>query len=116
MSTTCTALIVPARLSQPVRIETLDTSLATLQTLVGGDIEAVTRGDWHVYLNAEGKIINLPANIRAGHLMIEAGLDLVDIFCGTAVFLGHNGHGDEADAPDHLIRLAEQLFDVRLAA
>jgi hypothetical protein len=47
MSTICTALIVPARLSQPVHIETIDASLATLQTLVEGNIEAITRGDWH---------------------------------------------------------------------
>ncbi|WP_427130529.1 DUF3846 domain-containing protein [Pseudarthrobacter sp. S9] len=116
MSTTCIALIVPARLSEPVRVETLDAGLYTLKSLVGGDIESVTRGDWHVYLNAEGKIINLPPNIRAGHLMLEAGLYLVDIFCGTAVFLGNGDHGEEADAPEHLIRLAERLFDTPLAA
>jgi hypothetical protein len=116
MSTTCTALIVPARLSQPVRIETIDASLATLQTLVEGNIEAITRGDWHAYLNDEGKIINLPPNIRAGHLLRETGLYLADIFCGNVIFLGEGDHGDEADTPEYLIRLAEQLFDTELAA
>jgi hypothetical protein len=116
MSTTCTALIVPARLSRPVRVETIDPSLATLQTLVEGNIEAITRGDWHAYLNEEGKIINLPPNIRAGHLMREAGLYVADIFCGNMVFLGEGAHGEESDAPEYLIGLAEELFDARLSA
>jgi Domain of unknown function (DUF3846) len=114
MSSTCTALIVPARLSQPVRAETLDARLPTLQALVEGNIEAITRGDWHAYLNDEGKILSLPPNIRAGHLIRETGLYLTDVFCGTVVFLGHGDHGDEADAPDYLIGLAEELFDTCL--
>jgi hypothetical protein len=116
MSTICTALIVPARLSRPVRIETIDASLATLQNLVEGNIEAITRGDWHAYLNDEGKIINLPPNIRAGHLMRETGLYLADTFCGNVVILGEGTHGEEMDAPEHLIKLAERLFDTALAA
>ncbi|WP_018762469.1 DUF3846 domain-containing protein [Arthrobacter sp. 135MFCol5.1] len=116
MSTTCTALIVPARLSQPVRTETIDASLPTLQALVEGNIEAITRGEWHAYLNEEGKIINLPANIRAGHLFRETGLYIADIFCGDVVFLGQSAHGEEADVPDYLIGLAEELFDARLSA
>jgi hypothetical protein len=115
MSTTCTALIVPVRLSQPVRTDTIDASLPTLQNLVEGNIEAITRGDWHAYLNEEGKIINLPANIRAGHLIRETGLYVTDIFCGTVVFLGQDAHGEEADVPDFLIGLAEELFDTRLS-
>lgn len=116
MSTTCTALIVPARLSQPVRTEAIDACLPTLQALVEGNIEAITRGEWHAYLNEEGKIINLPANIRAGHLFRETGLYLADIFCGDVVFLGQGAHGEETDVPDYLIGLAAELFDARLSA
>ena len=116
MSTTYTALIIPSRTSEPVRTEELDPSLPTLQNLVGGDIEAVTRGDWHVYLNAEGMITNLPPNLRAAQLMYDCGLDLAGVARGTAVFLGHGNHGEEADTPEHLIRLAEELFDTELAA
>jgi Domain of unknown function (DUF3846) len=116
MRTTYSALIVPARTSESARIETLDASPATLKDLVGGDIEAVTRGDWHVYLNAEGMIINLPPNLRAAQLTYDCGLDLAGVARGTAVFLGHGDHGEEADVPEHLIRLAEELFDTRLAA
>jgi hypothetical protein len=32
------------------------------------------------------------------------------------VFLGHGDHGGEADAPEYLIGLAEELFDTRLTA
>ncbi|HSN38546.1 MAG TPA: DUF3846 domain-containing protein [Arthrobacter sp.] len=116
MSTTCTALIVPARLSQRVRVEAIDPTLATLQDLVEGNVEAITSSDWHVYLNDEGDAINLPANGRAEVLIREAGVFLEDSFSGTAVFLGHGRHVNRADAPGHLIRLAERLFDTELAA
>jgi hypothetical protein len=116
MRTTSTALIVPACLSQPARVETFDTALTTLQTLVEGNVEAITGVDWHVYRNDEGKFIRLPQNMRAEVLIREAGVYLEDAFSGTAVFLGHGDHGDEADAPGHLIRLAERLFDTPLAA
>ena len=116
MRTTCTALIVPARLSQPVRVETVDATLTTLQILVEGNVEAITSGDWHVYMNDEGNFIKLPGNGRAEVLIREAGVHLEDTFSGTAVFLGHGRHGDKADAPGHLIRLAERLFDTELAA
>lgn len=116
MSTTVTVLIIPARISEPVRVETVEPSLQTLRNLVGGDIETVTRGDWDVYLNAEGVIANLPPNLRAAQLMYDCGLDLAGVARGTAVFLGHGDHGEEADAPQHLIGLAEELFFARLAA
>jgi len=114
--TTCTALIVPARLSQPVRVETIDPTLGELQNLVEGNVEAITGSDWHVYLNDEGNVINLPGNGRAEVLIREAGVYLEDTFNGTAVFLGHGRHSARADAPGHLIRLAERLFDTALAA
>lgn len=116
MRTTHTALIIPSRISEPVRVEPVETSLRTLQALVGGHIEVVTRGDWHVYLNAEGVIMNLPGNLRAAQLVHDCGLDLAGVARGTAVFLGHGAHGEVADVPEHLIRRAEQLFDTRLAA
>jgi hypothetical protein len=115
MSTTCIALIIPGRISEPVRVEAVEPSLLTLQKLVSGDIEAVTRGDWHVYLNAEGVIANLPHNLRAAQLMYDSGLDLAGVARGTAVFLGRGDHGKEADAPVHHIQRAEELFDTRLA-
>ena len=116
MRTTCTALIVPARLSQPVRVVDIEPTMATLQNLVEGTVEAITSTDWHVYLNDEGDAISLPGNGRAEVLIREAGLYLEDTFSGTAVFLGHGRHVNRTDAPERLIRLAEQLFDTPLAA
>jgi len=78
MSTTCTALVIPARLGEAVRIMALDATPDTLRRLVAGHLESVSRGDWHVYLNADGHFMNLPPNIRAAQLIHEAGLDLSD--------------------------------------
>jgi hypothetical protein len=55
---------------------------------VGGNIEAVTGNDWHLYLNEEGKILNLEVNRRAALLVFEATGILTDVYCGDAVFLG----------------------------
>lgn len=114
MNTTYNALIVPAHLTQPVRIETVDTDMEALQRRVAGNIESITSRDWHVYLNDEGS--RLPQNVRAEVLAREAGIPLDDTLNGTAVFLGHGPRGPESDAPGHLIRLAEELFDAPLAA
>jgi hypothetical protein len=116
MKTTYTALIIPARMSEPVRVDTIEAGLWTLQGLVGGDIQAITRGDWQVYLNADAVVANLPPNLRAAQLMNDCGLDIAGITRGTAVFLGQGDHGAEAGVPRHLIRLADHLFDVRLVA
>lgn len=81
-----------------------------------GNIGAFTSKDWHVYLNDEADCIPLPLNVRGEVLIRETGLRLEETVRGTAVFLGHRGNGDEADAPAHLLRLAERLFDTALAA
>jgi hypothetical protein len=116
MNNTYAALIIPARITEPVRIEPIEAGLEKLQDLVGGDIESVTRGDWHVYLNAEGMLRNLPSNVRAAQLMYECGLDLAGAARGQAVFLGVADHGREDDVPEHLIRRAKELFGMKLDA
>jgi hypothetical protein len=114
MNTTYNALVVPARITQPVRIEPVNTDMAALQKLLAGNIESITGADWHVYLNEQGH--PMPPNIRAEVLIREAGVNLKEAFNGTAIFLGHGRYVQELDAPRHLIRLAEQLFDLPLAA
>ena len=116
MSTTCTALVIPARLGEALRTMNIDATPDTLQGLVGGHLESVSRGDWHVYLNAEGHMMNLPPNFRAAQLIHEAGIDLFDAARGTAVFLGRTGRGGEADVPEHLLRRAAEMFGSPLAA
>jgi hypothetical protein len=116
MNTIFSALIIPSRITEPVRLLPIETGLHNLQDLVGGDIESVTRGDWHVYLNAEGMIKNLPANLRAAQLMYDCGLDLAGAARGLAIFLGNDDHGRDQDVPGHLLRRAEDLFGMQLAA
>jgi hypothetical protein len=111
----CTALIIPADLNEPARVETIDAGLETLQTLVAGNIEAVSDDDWHFYLNEEGKILNLAPNRRAALLVLQETGVLADVYCGNVVFLGETGDGDEGDVPEHLIDLAQQLFGLQQA-
>ncbi|WP_240974874.1 DUF3846 domain-containing protein [Crystallibacter degradans] len=112
---TCTALIIPADLNEPARVETIDAGLETLQTLVGGNIEAVSGGDWHFYLNEEGKILGLDWNRRAALLVLQETGVLADLYCGNTVFLGETRDGDEGDVPRDLIDLAQQLFGLHQA-
>ncbi|MFP3581357.1 DUF3846 domain-containing protein [Arthrobacter sp. SIMBA_036] len=113
---TCTALVIPASLAEPARIETIDAGLETLQALVAGNIEAVTVDDWHFYLNEEGKIMQLAPNRRAAELMLEETGVLTDVYCGDVVLLGETADGDEADVPEHLIDTAQQLFGLQQEA
>ncbi|KQR01146.1 hypothetical protein ASF72_13005 [Arthrobacter sp. Leaf141] len=114
MKSMCNALIIPAQLTQPVRLESVDTDMPALQRLMSGNIEAISTRDWHAYVSDEGN--RLPQNIRAEVLAREAGVHLEEVLNGTAVFLGHCSRGQEVDAPLRLIRLAEALFEQALAA
>lgn len=108
LKTKCKALIIPAQLSQPVRLEPVDTDMPALQRLVAGNVESISTRDWHAYVSDEGN--RMPQNPRAEVLAREAGVDLVDALNGTAIFLGHCSSDQESDAPQHLIQLAESLF------
>jgi len=114
MMTSHNALIIPTRLTQPVHIRPVDLDETAFQKIASGGIGLLTGTDWHVYLdNAPG---TLAANPRAEVLIREAGADLDGTIQGTALFLGRTRLDGECDAPRHLIRLAEQLFDLPLAA
>ena len=112
---TCTALIIPANLSEPARVEQIDAGLENMQALVAGNIEAVSADDWHFYLNEEGKTLNVAPNLRAGELVREETGQLLDIYCGNVVVLGETSDGDEGDVPERLIGLAQQLFGLHQA-
>jgi hypothetical protein len=110
-TTKYTALIIPDDDAEAVRVERLEYNPEVLEGLVCGVLEDVIRGDWCVYLNAEGHSANHPVNARAARLMQECGVDDVVVPRGTAVFLGRGRNwGSAADVPEHLIRRAEQLF------
>lgn len=110
-----TALIIPANSTEPLRLERLEDLPRDLEQLVGGPAEGIIRGDWHVYVNAEGHASGLLPNLRATQLLSECGAD-GHLVRGTAVFLGRGTHWGEADVPEHLVRLAEQHFGFARAA
>lgn len=114
MNTSFNALVVPARLVHPVHLRPLDLDATALQRVASGDIGYVAGSDWRAYLNNDGRLA-FP-NMRAEVLIREAGVELDETIHGTAMFLGLGSPGEETDAPRHLIRLAEQLFDLPLAA
>jgi len=114
MMTSHNALVVPTRLTQPVHIRPIDLDETAFQKIASGGIGVLAGTDWHVYLDSQA---NSPTmNPRAEVLIREAGVDLDGTIQGTALFLGRDRVDGECDAPRHLIRLAEQLFDMPLAA
>lgn len=110
--TTHVALIIPANPEEPVRVETIDTSLESLQGPVEGLIEPVSDENWVAWFNEEGLILNLPANHRATKLVFAASGVITQMYFGNAVFLGETEEGDNTDVPPSLIELAAGLFPV----
>lgn len=110
--TTQTALIIPADPAEPARVETIDTSLASLQGFVEGLIEPVSYENWVGWFNEEALILNLPANRRATKLVLAASGVITQMYFGNAVFLGDTEDGESADVPASLIELAAGLFPV----
>lgn len=105
-----TALIIPANPEEPARVETIDTSLSSLQSVVEGLIEPVSSGNWVAWFNEEGLILNLPANRRATKLVFEATGVITQMYFGNAVFLGATDDGDNTGVPATLIELAAGIF------
>lgn len=114
MNTSFQALVVPYRLTHPVHIRPVELDPAALQRVAAGEIGFISSKDWHAYLDTEGS--RSFENVRAEVLIREAGVDLEETIRGTAMCLGQGSRGEDADAPRHLIRLAERLFDLPLAA
>jgi hypothetical protein len=114
MNSSLTALVVPARLAHPVHIRPVELDIEALRRVAAGEIGRIAGTDWHVYLDSEGT--RGIENLRAEVLIREAGAPVDATIHGAAIFLGRDESGGEADAPRHLIRLAEKLFDMPLAA
>ncbi|MFP3462966.1 hypothetical protein R5O87_19205 [Arthrobacter globiformis] len=115
MNTPCTALVIPARLAHPVHIRSVELDTTALRRVATGEVGVIAGPDWHVYLDSETNRI-AAQNLRAEVLIREAGINVEETLHGTALFLGDGQPGEDADVPRHLIRLAEQLFDLPLAA
>ena len=72
-------------------IETLeDTSLAGMQKAVGGYIEMVATNDGRTLIvNEDGKMNNLPFNLKASEL-VRGVLHNTDIILGDVIIADHN--------------------------
>jgi hypothetical protein len=112
-----TALMIPVE--GPVQSVVLDGTLAQLQALVGGHIEALPvpsfidgRGRATAYVNADGKCL-CPPNMRATDFMVPGvGLFFGDYVAGPMLVCGFNPRtGEHAKMPTSVekrVRLIEQ--------
>lgn len=105
------AIVVPADLSEPIRLEQLDKHDAgAFRRIVGGNLEAVqlTEPVASVYFNEEGKLQQLPINHRLTMLLwmhnkLFRGEDAI---MGSGLIVGPpDREGDDQDAPAELIEL-----------
>ena len=91
----------------------LPTELRTFRDAIGGGwLEAIGVPDptdampaWHAYVDEEGAIKGLAANVAATRLARAAGWPGADLLHGPVLFLGTVGE-DEADVPVPLVTLA----------
>jgi len=100
------AMIMPA--NGPASVCEIDGTLASLQKLVGGYIEAVKLTPCVVgYVNEDGKAMGLPLNKMATWTCrrLCVGLADDDYIAGPMVILGHDENGDEASIPVEFVAL-----------
>lgn len=92
---------------KPCRVQEID-GLATMQQIVGGDIEAVYpfQDSAALVCNAEGKLLGLPMNRP---LLDEDRLPY-DIICGT-FFISGLGQEDFVSLTDEQIQRYKSLYD-----
>lgn len=111
------AAIIPANISQPIRFEEIEAeTLQTLQTLVGGDIQAVglRAVGMNMYVNENGKPEGLPVNFRATFLCHEVNAIFPhDYISGDAVFLGpvDEDEGEDTSLLADQVALLEAIPD-----
>lgn len=97
------ASVLVSRPDSSFTIEQTNGGLDVMQALVGGGyLEALTpASDCSVYINEDGKQLNLPMN-AASTLFLETlvpGFMRADHLVGPVVWLGHDDSGNERDLP-----------------
>jgi Domain of unknown function (DUF3846) len=106
-----TAILIPANQAAPVKLRKLDRhDLAAYQALVGGNIEPINLDApaASMYVNEEGKLLHLPLNMRATHVVWAHNERLrnEDIVMGDAFILGPvDRKGNDTSAPQSYINL-----------
>lgn len=96
--------------------EKIEQGCAPLQERVGGYIEAVSSADGEVtlWINEEGKLINLPVNELATSLwhLVSPDMAGVDVLCGAVVVTGGtDSRGDTLSIPSGLLQVLERVGD-----
>lgn len=109
------ALIIPADPSEPCRVVNLAAGarqLANLQDAVGGYVDVQAHDECDIWVNDEGRLIDLPVNVRVSHWMLneserakrgEVGESMV--MYGDAVLTGPaDSEGDVTPVDDELVK------------
>lgn len=89
--------------------EEIDENL--IPDIIGGFLEAIhdPNGKWHAYLDEEGKIKGLDVNPVATLVARRAGWLVPDLLCGPVMFLGTDRAPEEADVPQSVIDIYNQI-------
>jgi hypothetical protein len=100
---TIRAIIIPVDAAKPVERTEIEAELATMQQMVGGDIEMLEHPDdplASAVFSAEGKLTSLPRNERATQAL--AGNMLPgDYIAGDCILVGLNAQdGELCHVPD----------------
>jgi hypothetical protein len=107
-------LIVQPDGSAEIRI--IEARLEVLNEIVGGWLEAIhpssdSHGDWHAYVDEEGKLKGLPA---ATAIAYKCGwMPHGDFLCGPVAFFGYASNGEEGDVPVEVVEVATELYGVK---
>ena len=92
-------------------VDTPGTAESIRELIGGGWLEGVSGslgGDWHAYVDEEGKIKGLDPNYPATQIANSVGWPSGDFLVGSVVFLGHEGP-EEADCPELIIEVARVI-------
>ena len=115
------AVVIPADSACPARVVDEKLTLAYLQGVVGGLIEAVNISRVltdsgmatvlaTVFVHEEGKLIGLPVNPRATDLCaVTIGGWVRDVIVGDVIVVGPPGpHGEETPCPDGIVAIVDE--------
>jgi|6_EtaG_2_1085325.scaffolds.fasta_scaffold00400_11 hypothetical protein len=95
------AVLVPSEVSRRLKAIDIDRGLQPLKDIVGGYIEMVRINEFpalHGYINEEGKLDQLPINVRATSLVYGRSCwgNLHDVIVGDMVILASKGPEEAA--------------------
>jgi len=108
-----TYLVIPARLAESTFVGQCPTSftLPFMQKAVGGYIELVSLQRADMFINEEGKLLDLPVNVRATILAWKDGaISEHDVINGNSIMFGKcdsegNATSITAEFRSHLIKV-----------